>query len=297
MISELEYNGEIKGKKCAICKLVLEEDDEILFCPECETLFHEEHLIDWLIDHNDCPVCGRDFTQEIEKYSIREGVEKIDRDTSRIRITRKKLILYNPETEESYRITKGVTIFFGLIFALAPTVVIALIIPFPIVLAVVIASYIFYFAGMVIINHARTKYRFYWDKITFSKKGIIIGTSGSLSREVKPEKIKNIKLRITESSDDNNQNKEYHLALEINTTKELLQFGDISSSKNYIDIHILSERIDYQVKKHYNIEPIYTRFNANEYLLRNRKFILISGIFFVILNAILIPIGYFFVTI
>lgn len=298
MISELEYIGEIKGQKCAICKLILEEDDEIVFCPECETLFHEEHLLDWLTDHNDCPVCGRDFIQEIEKYKIREKkVEKTGIDISRIKISRKKLFLYNPETKESYIVVKGVTIFFGLIFALAPTVLISLLVPFPIVLAVMIFSYIFYFAGMAIFNIARINYRFYWEDITFSKKEIIICTSGSHSREVKAEEIKEIKLRITKSTDDENQNKKYHLALEINTTKESIQFGNVSTSKNYGDIHLLSKRIDDQVRKHYNIVPSYTSFNVSDYLLRNKKFILISGIFFVILNAILIPIGHFLITI
>lgn len=72
MIPELEYKGEIKGKKCAICKLTFSKEQTILSCPKCETFFHEEHLLDWLASNIDCPVCGRDFSYEIEKYSLRD---------------------------------------------------------------------------------------------------------------------------------------------------------------------------------------------------------------------------------
>lgn len=253
-------------------------------------------MLEWLSNDNECPVCKRDFSIEIKKYKLREEkVEKTDRDTSRISPNRKKLTIDNPNAKESYNALKGVSIFFGLILALVPTVVIALLVPFPIVIAVMIVSYIFYFGGMVIFNLARTNYRFYWDKITFSKKGIIVSTSGTSSRTITPEKIKDIKLKISESSDDYNQNKEYHIALEISTGKKLFQFGGISSSKNYEDIQVLSGRIDDQIKKLYSINPSYPSFNINDYLFQNRIFILISGVVFIVLNAILIPIGYFLI--
>lgn len=193
MILELEYKGETEGKVCPIYKLYFSDNQKILYCPNCESLFHEEHLLEWLSKNNDCPVCERDFTNEIEKYNIRKKIAPIkERDTARIKLSRKKIILYNPDTKESYIVVKGVTIFFGLIFALAPTVAIALLVPFPIVLAAMIFSYIFYFGGMAILNHARTQYRFYWNNISFSKKEIIIGTFGKPSKEVKPKEIKDI---------------------------------------------------------------------------------------------------------
>ena len=70
MIIELEYKGETEGKVCAICKLQFGDDQKILFCPNCESLFHEEHLLNWLSLNSECPVCARDFSKEIEKYSL-----------------------------------------------------------------------------------------------------------------------------------------------------------------------------------------------------------------------------------
>ena len=61
MIVELEYRGEIEGKVCAICKLTFRENDIILSCPNCQSLFHENHLLEWLEINDRCPVCEKDF--------------------------------------------------------------------------------------------------------------------------------------------------------------------------------------------------------------------------------------------
>lgn len=42
---------------CGICKLSLRDNQEIYFCPKCQNLFHEEHLIDWLLTNQNCPIC------------------------------------------------------------------------------------------------------------------------------------------------------------------------------------------------------------------------------------------------
>lgn len=47
---------------CGICKLSLREDQKIYRCPNCQNLFHEEHLIDWLLSNQNCPIC--DFPLE-----------------------------------------------------------------------------------------------------------------------------------------------------------------------------------------------------------------------------------------
>ena len=59
MIEELEYRGKIEGKVCTICKLYLSKGQLILYCPTCESLFHEEHLFEWFELNNECPVCKR----------------------------------------------------------------------------------------------------------------------------------------------------------------------------------------------------------------------------------------------
>lgn len=53
------YNGLVWGQKCAICKLELREDQKIVQCMNCKTLFHEKHLRQWLKNNTKCPVCER----------------------------------------------------------------------------------------------------------------------------------------------------------------------------------------------------------------------------------------------
>lgn len=57
LIKKLTYKEQIKEEKCSICKLELRKNQDILQCPECQALFHKEHLIDWLETKKDCPVC------------------------------------------------------------------------------------------------------------------------------------------------------------------------------------------------------------------------------------------------
>lgn len=54
----LLFQGEFTDRVCAICKLPFQEEDYILACPNCESLYHGEHLIEWLVSNGKCPVCG-----------------------------------------------------------------------------------------------------------------------------------------------------------------------------------------------------------------------------------------------
>jgi hypothetical protein len=53
----LLYEGEITEEKCAICKLAIEVEEYVMQCPECQSLYHGEHLVEWLIEQGTCPVC------------------------------------------------------------------------------------------------------------------------------------------------------------------------------------------------------------------------------------------------
>ncbi|MBY8993833.1 MAG: hypothetical protein KGD59_04730 [Candidatus Heimdallarchaeota archaeon] len=57
----LQYSGEIKGKKCPICKLEINKRQDVLGCPNCQTPFHYGHLFIWLQAKNSCPVCGEEY--------------------------------------------------------------------------------------------------------------------------------------------------------------------------------------------------------------------------------------------
>ncbi|MBD3190289.1 MAG: hypothetical protein GF308_06580 [Candidatus Heimdallarchaeota archaeon] len=52
------YRGEINDNLCRICKLRLEANEEVLQCQKCHSLFHGIHLLYWLKERENCPVCG-----------------------------------------------------------------------------------------------------------------------------------------------------------------------------------------------------------------------------------------------
>lgn len=66
-IDSLIYTGKPGSQTCGICKLTFREDQSICTCPYCESLFHKNHLEEWLISDKDCPVCGRDLSGYIYK--------------------------------------------------------------------------------------------------------------------------------------------------------------------------------------------------------------------------------------
>jgi hypothetical protein len=60
-LGSLIYDEEILDEKCGICKLTFNQGQTAIFCPNCETLFHKDHLTNWLESANHCPVCKYKF--------------------------------------------------------------------------------------------------------------------------------------------------------------------------------------------------------------------------------------------
>ncbi|MHA1739679.1 MAG: hypothetical protein ACTSXA_02540 [Candidatus Heimdallarchaeota archaeon] len=52
-----EYSGKLAKDICMVCKLFLSEKDKILQCPICESLYHKDHLLEWITAKKKCPVC------------------------------------------------------------------------------------------------------------------------------------------------------------------------------------------------------------------------------------------------
>ncbi|NPE09615.1 MAG: hypothetical protein GNW80_15115 [Asgard group archaeon] len=50
-----------KKVKTYRAKQVQYKDQNVLGCPKCQTLFHYEHLFQWLTTKNSCPVCGEEY--------------------------------------------------------------------------------------------------------------------------------------------------------------------------------------------------------------------------------------------
>ena len=63
-----EYKKKLQDDDfCMICKLDLREENEILQCPFCRSLFHKEHLEEWLTIKKTCPVCSQKFDKKQDK--------------------------------------------------------------------------------------------------------------------------------------------------------------------------------------------------------------------------------------
>ena len=60
-------DDECTGEFCSICKLLIRKDQEISICPYCESIFHKEHLSDWLELADDCPVCNRKLREVVHR--------------------------------------------------------------------------------------------------------------------------------------------------------------------------------------------------------------------------------------
>lgn len=56
--SLIPYTGEKSGKVCMICKLEIRKGQKIMQCKECLSVFHKEHIEEWLETNKDCPVCN-----------------------------------------------------------------------------------------------------------------------------------------------------------------------------------------------------------------------------------------------
>lgn len=46
-----------KNITCAICYQKITDHDKIIRCPSCDVAFHKNHLLQWVFDHQTCPVC------------------------------------------------------------------------------------------------------------------------------------------------------------------------------------------------------------------------------------------------
>lgn len=54
-LDSLIYDEEIMDARCGVCKLTFITNQVVVFCPNCENLFHKEHLSDWLKQKPLCP--------------------------------------------------------------------------------------------------------------------------------------------------------------------------------------------------------------------------------------------------
>ncbi len=56
-LESLIFDEKILDERCGICKLTFNHGQIAIFCPQCETLYHKDHLINWFQTNNHCPIC------------------------------------------------------------------------------------------------------------------------------------------------------------------------------------------------------------------------------------------------
>ncbi|MHA1556054.1 MAG: RING finger domain-containing protein [Candidatus Heimdallarchaeota archaeon] len=55
---------EKKAAVCMICKLSLKADQAATQCPMCQSMFHRNHIVEWLRVKGKCPVCQQNLRSE-----------------------------------------------------------------------------------------------------------------------------------------------------------------------------------------------------------------------------------------
>lgn len=61
---------------CGICLCKFEKGEEICWSPNklCKHSFHKECVLEWLMKHNDCPICRNDFLVDNDSDSIVDSI-------------------------------------------------------------------------------------------------------------------------------------------------------------------------------------------------------------------------------
>ncbi|NPE07395.1 MAG: hypothetical protein GNW80_03850 [Asgard group archaeon] len=58
ILEPIVFQGDLENQIYSLCNKTVKEGHVILICPKCTSLFHHNHLLDWLKDNPVCPVCN-----------------------------------------------------------------------------------------------------------------------------------------------------------------------------------------------------------------------------------------------
>lgn len=61
LLGPWNYSKSAGSLLCIICKIKIKEPEEYYQCPHCLSVFHTNHLTEWLTIKKECPVCKRKF--------------------------------------------------------------------------------------------------------------------------------------------------------------------------------------------------------------------------------------------
>jgi len=301
MLEELEFTGEIKRQRCAICKLRLKKSDEVLSCPQCESLFHKEHLVRWLKEIPECPVCEEDFSEIAKKY--RDVLFEEDHEPFVTELHEPEKYTLNNENPLKGRIIKSIFItIFGLIFALVPNIMFSLLLPLNYALQINLFIFLFSIIGMALIYFGNKKLKMditnQWEKMIFTPDSILITSETVHNLEIWEEDITKLELYHKTSPPDEGSRREYHVAFRIFTVKnKIYDFGYITTAYDEFTTLGIYQTLRSRIREYYGIITHDPRRSIGTYInegfSRNWKFFLIATSIHLIISAICIVIGHF----
>ena len=64
------YQREFSNLTCVLCKQKIENCLKIGLCPQCNAIFHLNHLEEWIEENDNCPICQFEVKKKLGKKSF-----------------------------------------------------------------------------------------------------------------------------------------------------------------------------------------------------------------------------------
>ncbi|MHA1186981.1 MAG: RING finger domain-containing protein [Candidatus Heimdallarchaeota archaeon] len=290
------FTGEIKGKSCAICKLKMQKGQEVLCCPQCNYLFHKEHMMEWLKISSYCPVCDTDFSKIIKKYKELLHREKIDQ-LIRNQQHHYELFFRNRNLFSGSSAIKITFIVFGIILGFVPVIALPFLTPFPQSIYFQAFSIIFSWMGLTMlalgINGFKKIIDNSWKEMYLYKEKIAITSDFFDDLDINSEDIIRINLLRVQSSGRYSP-LQYFITLQVYTLKnKAYHFGKIYQTDSEITNMATLQQLKRKISNLYQIKVQEPKINFVYFIKRFKKHILYSTLIHVLLSIICGLISYF----
>ena len=300
MIEEMIFNGETKGKSCAICKLKIDKNQEILCCPQCNFLFHKEHMIEWLKISAYCPVCNADFSKIIKKYKELLHREKIDLLT-RNQQQDYELFFSNTKLLSSSSSVKITLMIFGILLGFVPVIAVSFLSPFPQSIYFLVFFIIFSWFGAIlfalVVESFKKTIDNYWNKMYLSKEKILITSELNDDLEINSEDIIRIDLIREQTTSSKYTPLQYFITLRIFTQKnKVYLFGKIYQSDTEIENLAIHNKLKREISNLFQIDVREPKQGLAYFIGRYKKYLLFSTLIHMLLSIICVLISYFVIS-
>jgi predicted RNA-binding Zn-ribbon protein involved in translation (DUF1610 family) len=75
--SEMKIRGWELPNRCIVCKMAIDPDDEVTWCPQCGGVAHRGEFLEWLHVKDKCPSCGKHVDEGEVLLGIRQNIERL----------------------------------------------------------------------------------------------------------------------------------------------------------------------------------------------------------------------------